>query len=83
MGHGVSECYCADGNLRLSAAFDTDDHEVLLSVLNAKFGLDGKALHWFNTYLQPSECWLGLLEGKRPDFLRAARFVCWSGPLSG
>ena len=69
----------------LGAAFDTVDFEVLLSVLNAKFGLDGKALHWFNTNLQPkkSECWLGLFEGKRPDFLRATRFVCWSGPLSG
>ena len=40
----------------LSAAFDTVDHEVLLSVLNAKFGLGGKALHWFNTYLQPRKC---------------------------
>ena len=40
----------------LGMAFDTVDHEVLLSVLNAKFGMGGKALHWFNTYLQPRKC---------------------------
>ena len=40
----------------LSAAFDTVDHDVLLSVLNAKFGVTGNALRWFESYLRPRSC---------------------------
>ena len=39
--------------LGLSAAFDTVDHDILLSVLRNKYGIDGKALKWFNEYLRP------------------------------
>ena len=38
--------------LDLSAAFDTVDHDILLSILNKQFGICGKALEWFNRYLQ-------------------------------
>ena len=37
----------------LSAAFDTVDHQVLLNVLENKFGIKDQALIWFQSYLQP------------------------------
>ena len=38
--------------LDLSAAFNTVDHDILLSILNKQFGICRKALEWFNSYLQ-------------------------------
>ena len=36
----------------LSAAFDTIDHDVLLDVLNNRFGLDGNTQDWIDSYLR-------------------------------
>ena len=39
--------------LDLSAAFDTVDHDILLTVLKNHFGIDGEVIKWFENYLRP------------------------------
>ena len=37
--------------LDLSAAFDTVYHSILLEHMTKSFGISGKALEWFSSYL--------------------------------
>ena len=41
--------------LNLSAAFNTVHHSVLLTTLQANFGIHGIALEWFKNYLAPRD----------------------------
>jgi hypothetical protein len=58
--------------LDLSAAFDTVDHSVLLSVLSERFGVTNDANSWIKSYLQPREFYVNVLgksSSKKPlDF---------------
>ena len=40
----------------LSAAFDMVDHDLLLSVLQKRAGINGNALNWRESYLRPRTC---------------------------
>ena len=51
MGHGETINYF-NGRIGSFCSFDTVDHDILLAILNNKFGIEGKALQWFNQYLR-------------------------------
>ena len=38
--------------LDLSTAFDMVDHDLLLQILHDNFGIEDKALHWFENVLE-------------------------------
>jgi hypothetical protein len=42
---------CALAQLDMSSAFDTADHSILLQILQHRFGIADRALHWFDSYL--------------------------------
>ena len=72
--------------LALSAAFDTTDHQILLSRLNSVFGIQSTALQWFQSYLSdsynssssPSQLMYGVPQG---SVLGPILFVLYTAPL--
>ena len=42
---------CAMCMIDLSAAFDMVEHQILLQVLQSRFGVSGSALAWFDSYI--------------------------------
>ena len=68
----------------LSTPFDTVDHEVLLQVLQRKFGINGSALKWFDSYLRPRGCKVNigeLLAHHESELLSTTRKLCWASTL--
>ena len=79
--------------LDLSVAFDTIDHQILLSRLNSVFGIQSTALQWFHSYLSnryqstsvsissssPSQLMYGVPQG---SVLGPILFVLYTTPLS-
>ena len=79
--------------LDLSAAFDTIDHQILLSRLNSVFDIQSTALQWFQSYLSdsyqstsgnnssssPSQLRYGVPQG---SVLGPILFILYTTPLS-
>ena len=85
--------FLGGGGGDLSAAFDTIDHQILLSRLNSVFGTQSTALQWFHSYLSdryqstsvnnssssPSQLMYGVPQG---SVLGPILFVLCTTPLS-
>ena len=79
--------------LDLSAAFDTVDHDILLTRLHSKYSISGIALEWFRSYLT-NRSQFALIEGCRSQsrelkcgvpqgsFLGPIVYVLYTAPLA-
>ena len=67
--------------LDLLAAFDTVDHEILSSVLEHNFGLEGTVLNWFTSYLDHRSCKVNI--GEDYSSIRKLPFSVPQGSCAG
>ena len=65
----------------LLAAFDMVDHDILISVLQTKFGVKGKALDWYKSYLNDRLCKFNV--GKEYSTPRELMFLVPQGSHGG
>ena len=69
--------------LDISAAFDTIDHEILLSRLSSRYGITGKAHKWFESYLNERTFTVHVSGGRAGLTFRGARGILLErGPLT-
>ena len=65
----------------VSATFDMVDHEILLSILNHNFGIDGRALEWVRNYFAPRDTRIRI--GKSYSQQKELTFSVPQGSCSG
>ena len=65
----------------LSTAFNMVDHQILLQVLQSRFGVSGSALAWFDLYLWPRFCKVKV--GKKFSTIRSLDCLVPQGSLAG
>ena len=85
IGSQKVSCLCL---LDLSAAFDTIDHDILITRLSSWFGIHGSVLRWFKSYLSSRpfrfKCVTDLYSCSVPQgsVLGPLLFVMYTTPLS-
>ena len=67
--------------LDLSAAFDTVDHDLLLDILEARFGITGTARKWYESYLKPRR--FRVVVGKEESHPRQLDYSVLQGSIQG
>ena len=69
--------------INLSAAFDTMDHGILISILRERFGITEMALSWFDSYLHPQYCKVnvGMTYSKNRALVCSMPQGCCAGPI--
>ena len=67
--------------LDLSAAFDTVDHDLLLDILEARFGMTGTARKWYESYLKPRR--FRVVVGKEESQPRQLDYSVPQGSIQG
>ena len=73
--------------LDMSAAFDTVDHQILLTRLSRRFEIKGKALTWFTSYLENRSQFVRVGSDSSGELFissslwRSPRTRAWSSPV--